>query len=82
MDIIYVVIYGDEYEDKIIFLDLEKAKDRLLKQYDRKNENMFTPFIETYSLSIDKGIFEKMDYEFFVNDEKRVMKREYYGKII
>lgn len=66
MDNIYIVIYGEEYEDKHIYADLEKAKHKLHKQHKHK-ERYFTPFIEIYTLY--NGIYNKQKYEYFIEDK-------------
>lgn len=63
---LYIVWYGEEYEDKAIFADLEKAKHKLNIQ-NKGREWYFTPFIEVYTLS--SGIYKKTSYEYCVQDE-------------
>lgn len=63
---IYIVWYGEEYEDKAVFADLEMAKQKLNIQHKRKEWYGFTPFIEVYKLS--NGIYKKTNYEYCVQD--------------
>lgn len=63
---LFIVIYGEEYEDKQIFSDFEKAKYKLKRQCEN-GEFYFKPFIEEYTLL--EGVYIRKEYEYYVRED-------------